>query len=261
MWLRVSGLVLRYIYLHRRSMARLGEIFFWPVMNLLVWGFITAYMQRLVLPNVVLYFLGSMILWDMFYRAQIALSLSLTEEMWVKNILNLLITPVSMFELVLAMCCVGATKALINAVVLGVLAYVLHAFNLLNLGLTLVPCFINLLLFAWAVGMGTMAIMLRYGVAGEALAWGLPFLIQPFSAVFYPIDVLPPWLQVVARALPPSYIFENMRAVLRTGSADPFMLLTALGLNIVYLTAGAVFFGWMLQQTRRQGHLSRLGMH
>ena len=78
--------------------------------------------------------------------------------------------------------------------------------------------------------------------ASIALAWGLPFLIQPFSAVFYPIDVLPPWLQVVARALPSSYIFENMRAVLRTGSADPSMLLTALGLNIVYLTAGAAFF-------------------
>jgi len=261
MWWRVSGMLLRYVYLHRRSMSRLGEILFWPVMNLLLWGFLTAYMQRLVLPDVVLYFLGAMILWDMFYRAQIAVSLSLTEEMWVKNILNLLIAPLSMYELVLAMCCVGATKALINAVVLGVLAYVLHAFNILSLGLTFVPCFLNLLLFAWAVGMVTMAVILRYGVAGEALAWGLPFLIQPFSAVFYPLDVFPPWLQLVARALPSSYIFESMRAVLRTGSADPFMLLAALGLNIVYLSAGAAFFGWMLQRVRRQGHLSRLGMH
>lgn len=260
MWWRVSGLVLRYVYLHRRSMARLGEILFWPVMNLLMWGFLTAYMQRLVVPDVVVYFLGSVILWDMFYRAQIALSLSLTEEMWVRNILNILIAPVSMFELVLAMCCVGTSKALINALVLGVLAYVLYAFNLLHIGLTLVPCLFNLLLFAWAVGMGIMGLILRYGMGGEAFAWGLPFLIQPFSAVFYPLDVFPPWLQIVARALPSSYIFESMRAVLRTGSAEPWMLLTAFGLNIVYLGAGAAFFGWMLQQARREGYLSRLGM-
>jgi ABC-2 type transport system permease protein len=261
MWLRVSGLVLRYAYLHRRSVARLGELFFWPVINLFMWGFLTTYMQRLALPHVVTYFLGSMILWDMFYRAQVAVALSLTEEMWVKNIINLLIAPVSMFELVLAMCCVGTTKALIDAVVLGVLAYVLYAFNLLNLGFMLVPCFLNLLLFAWAIGLGTMALVIRYGIAGEALAWGLPFLIQPFAAVFYPLDVLPPWLQLVARALPPSYIFESMRLVLRTGAADASMLLTALGLNMVYLAAGAVFFGWMLQQARRQGYLSRLGTH
>jgi ABC-2 type transport system permease protein len=261
MWLRVSGLVLRYVYLHRRSIARLGEIFFWPVMNLFMWGFLTAYMQRLVLPDAVTYFLGSMILWDMFYRAQVAVALSLTEEMWVKNILNLLIAPVSMFELVLAMCCVGTSKALINAVVLGVLAYLLHAFNLLHLGFMLVPCFLNLLLFAWTVGLGTMALVIRYGVAGEALAWGLPFLIQPFAAVFYPIDVFPPWLQLVARALPPSYIFESMRLVLRTGAADASMLLTALVLNIIYLAAGAVFFGWILRHARRQGYLSRLGTH
>jgi ABC-2 type transport system permease protein len=144
---------------------------------------------------------------------------------------------------------------------IGVLAYVLYAFNLLSLGLMLVPCFLNLLCFAWAIGMATMALIIRYGVAGEALAWGIPFLIQPFSAVFYPLDVFPPWLQLLARALPSSYIFESMRLLLRTGAADASMLLIALGLNIVYLAAGATFFGWMLQRARRQGHLSRLGMH
>lgn len=166
MWRRISALVLRYIYLHRRSVARLGEIVFWPVMNLLLWGFLTTYMQRVVVPGVVIYFLGAMILWDMFYRAQITLSLSLTEEMWVKNVLNILVAPVSMVELVGAMCAVGATKALLNALILGLLAYILHAFNLLSLGFMLAPCFFNLLLFAWATGMVTMALVVRYGVGG-----------------------------------------------------------------------------------------------
>ncbi len=261
MWLRIGGLMLRYVYLYRRSMVRLGEICFWPVMNLLLWGFMTLYMQRVVVPGVVVFFLGSMILWDMFYRAQMAVYMALTEEMWVKNILNLLIAPVSMPEVVVAMCLVGLCKALINAIVLSLLAYLLHAFNILHLGWALVPCFVNLLLFAWAMGMATMGFILRFGISGEGLAWAMPFLIQPFSAVFYPVDVFPPWLQAVAQALPSAYVFESMRAALSTGAVDGAMLLKAFLLNLLYITAGAGFFGWMLYRARLQGHLSRLGLH
>jgi ABC-2 type transport system permease protein len=260
MWLHIRGLMLRYLYPYRRSLVRVGEICFWPVMNLLMWGFLTVYMQRMVMPGVVVFFLGSMILWDMFYRAQMAVSLALTEEMWVKNILNLLLAPVSIFELIFAMCLVGLLKALVNAAVLSTLAYGLHAFNLLNMGLALIPFFVCLLLFAWAVGMISMAITIRFGFAGESISWAMPFLIQPFSAVFYPVDVLPPWLQIVAYCLPSTYVFEGMRTVLRTERVDPGMLLLALGLNVVYLVAGATIFSWMLWQARRKGYLSRLGM-
>lgn len=260
MWLRVSALVLRYVYLHRRNVSRLGEIVFWPVMNLLVWGFVTTYMQRIALPGVVVYFLGSMILWDMFYRAHIALSMALAEEMWVKNIVNILIAPVSIAELVIAMCCVGTIKALINVALLSVLATFLYAFNLWRLGGALIPCFLGILLFAWAMGMCTMGLLLRYGMAGEAIAWAIPFLIQPFAAVFYPVEIFPPWLRAVAYALPPTHIFESMRAVLQTGIVPVASLVTALVLSLVYLAAGAAFLGWMLQWTRRQGYLSRLGM-
>jgi ABC-2 type transport system permease protein len=108
--------------------------------------------------------------------------------------------------------------------------------------------------------MCTMALMIRFGQAAEALAWGVPFLVQPVSAVFYPVDVLPAWLQTIAHLLPSTYVFEGMRAVLQTGSIEISMLLTALALNVVYLALGAVFFGWMLHQARERGYLSRLGM-
>lgn len=260
MWLRIRGLMLRYLYLYRRSLVRIGEICFWPVMNLLMWGFMTVYMQRVAVPGFVVFFLGSMILWDMFYRAQMSVSMALTEEMWVKNILNILLAPVSMPELVLAMCLVGLCKALINAVVLSILAYALHAFNILHVGWVLIPCFVNILLFAWAMGMGTMALILYFGISGEGLAWAMPFLIQPFAAVFYPVEVFPAWLQTIALTLPPAYVFESMRAVLNTGTVDGSLLLKAFFLNILYLTAGGCFFGWMLSQARQHGYLSRLGM-
>jgi ABC-2 type transport system permease protein len=257
MWLRVSALLLRHLYLYRRSHIRAGEVFFWPVMNLVLWGFITAYVQRLALSETVSFLLGGLIFWDVLYRAQMAITLSVTEEVWVKNLLNIFIAPIYTVDFILATALMGVIRAMANVLILGILAYVLYAFNLLTIGLALLPFLASLLLFGWAVGMSAMV---RFGQAAEALAWGVPFLLQPLSAVFYPVDVLPPWLQAMAHLLPSMYIFEGMRTALRTGTVDSALLLTALALNVVYLAAGAGFFGWMLQQAREKGYLSRLGM-
>ncbi len=261
MWLRISALLLRYLYLYRHSLARAGEVFFWPVMDLLVWGFVTDYLRRMVLPEAVVFFLGGLILWDVLYRAQMAITLSLTEEVWVKNLLNIFIAPISIVELLLTTCLMGVIRAAVNAIVLGTLAYLFYAFNLLHLGLALLPFLASLLLFGWAVGMCTMALVLRFGQAAEALVWGVPFLLQPISAVFYPLDVLPSWLQTLALLLPSTHVFEGMRMVLRSGTVDLFTLGTAFALNAVYLGIGAAFFGWMLHQARQKGYLTRLGMH
>jgi ABC-2 type transport system permease protein len=260
MWMRVSALLLRYLFLYRRSKIRAGEILFWPVMNLILWGFVTSYFKRLVLPEAVVFLLGGLIFWDVLFRSQMAITLSLTEEIWVKNLLNIFLAPIRIAELLLATCLMGVIRALANVIVLGGVAYLLYAFNLLAIGLPLVPFLASLLLFGWALGMCTMALMIRFGQAAEALAWGVPFLVQPVSAVFYPVDVLPAWLQTIAHLLPSTYVFEGMRAVLQTGSIEISMLLTALALNVVYLALGAVFFGWMLHQARERGYLSRLGM-
>jgi ABC-2 type transport system permease protein len=260
MWLRVSALLLRHLYLYRRSYIRAGEVFFWPVMNLVLWGFIAAYVQRLALSETVSFLLGGLIFWDVLYRAQMAITLSVTEEVWVKNLLNIFIAPIRTVDFILATALMGVIRAMANVLILGSLAYVLYAFNVLTIGLALLPFLASLLLFGWAVGMCTMALMLRFGQAAEALAWGVPFLLQPLSAVFYPVDVLPPWLQAMAHLLPSMYIFEGMRTALRAGTVDRALLLTALALNVVYLAAGAGFFGWMLRQAREKGYLSRLGM-
>jgi len=240
MWNRVGALLLRHFYLYRRSLARAMEIFFWPVMELLLWGFLTVYLRRLEVPVTVLFLIGAVIFWDVLYRSQQAITLSITEEIWVRNILNLFIAPVRIGEILLATCLVGVVKALVTALVLGTIAYVLYAFNLLAIGPALVPFLLVLLLFGWAVGMCTMGLILRYGQAAEALIWGVPFLLQPVSAVFYPVDVL--------------------RAALDGGRVDLRDLAFALVLNLVYLAAGAAFFGWMLRQVREKGYLSRLGM-
>lgn len=262
MWMRVSALVLRYMFLYRRSMARAGEIFFWPVMDLIVWGFLTNYLesQAGAVPRAVTFLLGALIFWDVLYRSQQAITLSVTEEIWVKNLLNIFIAPVSIFELMIATCIMGILKSLLAASMLGILAFVLYQFNLLDVGPALVPFLASLLLFGWAVGMCTMALVLRFGQSAEALVWGVPFLIQPISAVFYPVDVLPRWLQWIAMALPSTHVFEGMRYALENGRVEFNHLFLSLALNCVYLAAGGAFFARMFHQVRVKGYLSRLGM-
>ncbi len=258
MWLRISAIVMRFFFLHRRSVARVMEIFFWPVMNLLVWGFVTSFLQELALPKTVLFLIGSVILWDVLYRSQQGITLAITEEFWVKNIINIFISPISVAELLGAICIVGIIKSIVTTIFLALLAFSLYSFNLMETGPGLVLFLGNLLLFGWAVGLFTMALIFRYGRAGEALIWGVPFLIQPVSAVFYPVDVLPLWLQKIAWLLPSTYVFEGMRQVLATGVTDMFKLGVSFGLNLVYLLLGSLYFSWMLRRVREMGYLSRM---
>jgi ABC-2 type transport system permease protein len=260
MLLRVWALVLRYVYLYRRSLPRSMELFFWPVMDLLVWGFLSTYLQSVAVPRAVSYLVGAMILWDVLYRCQQAITLAVTEDIWVRNILNIFVTPVRTFELLIAMCTMGVIKALIPAVFLGVLAYVLYAFNLFDVGPALIPFLVSLILFGWAVGMATAALILRFGQAAEALVWGVPFVIQPISAVFYPAEVLPPAVRWAAYLLPSTHVFEGMRTALAQGVVDGRALAFAFALNLVFLVCSAAFFGWMLERVREKGYLGRLGM-
>jgi ABC-2 type transport system permease protein len=259
-WNRIGALLLRYLYLYRRSLARSMEIFFWPVMDLLVWGFVTVYFQKVAAPRAVVYLLGAVIFWDVFYRSQQAITLSLSEEIWVRNLLNVFIAPVRTIEIVIATCLLGVVRATISAAVLGVLAWAFYAFDVTLLGPALLPYLVSILLFGWAVGMCTMALILRFGHAAEALIWGTPFLLQPISAAFYPVAVLPPFLQKVALALPTTHVFEGMRATLATGRPAFAPLLPAFALNAVYLAAAGAFFGWMVGRVREKGYLARLAM-
>ncbi len=257
----VWGLTLRYTYLYKRSLPRLLEIIFWPLMDLLVWGFLTVYLTGAggAAPGLVTFLIGAMIFWDIFYRAQQGVALAIVEDIWGRSLLNVFIAPVRMSEVIAATYVVGFFKIILTVSIMATLALAFYDFNLLQMGFSLLPFFANLLLTGWAVGLITTAFILRFGQAVEALAWGIPFLLQPFSAVFYPVSVLPFWLQPVAWCLPSTYVFEGMREVLRTGQLDGSMLAWAFGLNLIYMIGGGIFFNWMVQQARVRGLLAKLG--
>jgi len=182
---QIHGMFLRYVFLHRRSlMIRAFDIFFWPVMDLLIWGFVTLYVQRIAetqVAQLMLFLIGAMILWDIHYRGQQAVTISLMEEIWNRNLTNILISPLRLWEWLAATCCYGALKVGLVTLILALVAKWLYAFDLIRVGWAFLPLAANLLIFGWGIGLVTSGLLLRFGYAAEALIWGVPFLVQPFA--------------------------------------------------------------------------------
>ncbi|MEI6656467.1 MAG: ABC transporter permease, partial [Verrucomicrobiota bacterium] len=217
----VNALLLRYVFLYTRSPVRLVEMVFWPIVDLLVWGFLTVYLRQSTsgdLPQFITFLLGGMILWDILFRAQQGVAISFLEDVWTRNLLNIFVAPVRSAEYLSATFAVGVLRICVTAVALVVIGWLAYSFNVFVMRWWLIPFFLNLMLFGWSLGMISTALILRWGQAAESLAWAVPFFIQPVVAVFYPVSVLPAWLQPVAQALPATHIFEGMREVMRTGS-------------------------------------------
>ncbi|MBI4411786.1 MAG: ABC transporter permease, partial [Deltaproteobacteria bacterium] len=208
---RINAMILRYLYLHKRSVSRTLEVIFWPVMELLVWGFLTLYIQSLAqteVSKIIIFLINAMIFWDVLYRSQQGVSISIVEDIWTQNIVNLLVSPLKIWEWLTATFIYGAGKILMITAILAVIAFGLYHFNLVGMnGFYLIPLMANLLFFGWAMGVFTSGLLIRWGHAVEALIWGIPFLVQPISAIFYPLSVLPPPVQVVSRLLPSTYVF------------------------------------------------------
>jgi len=256
----VSALVMRYVFLYTRSPVRLVEMVFWPLVDMLVWGFLTVFLQRSTtgaFPQFITYLLGAMILWDILFRAQQGVAISFLEDVWTRNLLNVFVAPVRTAEYLGATFAVGLMRITVTATVLVVVGWFAYAFNIFTLEWWLLPFFFNLLLFGWALGMISTALILRWGQAAESQAWAVPFFIQPVVAVFYPVSVLPGWLQPVALAFPATHVFEGMREVMQTGTMNPMALVRATALNLVFLALAGGLFTWMLRHIRSRGLLTK----
>jgi len=258
---RIWAILLRHLYLYPRSASRLMEIFYWPVLDLLVWGFLTVYLARNpgAMPHWTGFLLGAMILWDILFRSQQAVCISFLEEVWSRNLLNLFASPLSPGEFLGATMILSFVKFLLAGCVATLLAWGLYGFNLLSLGAYLLPLVLNLVVMGWSIGVFTTAVILRYGERAEVLAWGVALLVQPFAAVFYPVDVYPEKLRPLALALPPTHVFEGMREVLLRGRTSIVSVAVASALNLAYLSASLAFFFFMYHQARVQGRLTKLG--
>ena len=257
----IRALLTRYVLLYAKNPMRAFELFFWPLVQLLLWGFVTIYLQKAGgggagdFPNYITFLIGGIILWDALFRAQQGVSISFLEDVWTRNLLNIFAAPVRMTDYIAATFGVGLIRVGITAVMLAVVAATAYSFNLFQFQWGLIAYYANLMLFGWALGILSIALILRWGHGAESLAWALPFMIQPFACVFYPMEILPPWMRGIAGIFPPAHVFEGMRDSIKNGGFDVMRFATALGLNAIYLALAGWLFASVLRTAREKGLL------
>ncbi len=257
---RVRALVLRYLLLLRRDPARLVDTFYWPLIDIAVWGLLTSFVagRGAKLPNAIGVFLGAAILWNLFFRCAQDVSVSFLDDVWSRSVVTIFASPLSFGEFALAIMLLGLVKLMLTLAAMSIAAWLLYAFNLFSLGIALVPFIANLVLLGWSVGLVSLALILRFGGRWAIVAWSLPFLLMPFSSVFYPESVLPPLAKVVARAIPANHVFEGMRSVVMDGRMDWGRLGWATILNLLYLALAAAVTAWVFRAALRRGLLPKV---
>jgi ABC-2 type transport system permease protein len=259
---RVGAMILRYWYLLRSSWPRFIDLVYWPTVQMITWGFLQFYIMQNAGGLFVRAggtFIGAVLLWDILFRGQLGFSISFMEEMWARNIGNLMMSPLRPFEFISALMVMSIVRLSVGVIPVTVLAIAFFGFNLYGLGLALVAFFINLMLTSWAVGIFVTGLVLRNGLGAENLAWSIMFLFMPLTCVYYPVTTLPVWLQPVAWLLPPTYVFEGMRALLIEKVFRPGLMIDALALNAVFFAGGLFAFVKLLQSARRHGSLIQSG--
>lgn len=258
---RIWGMVLRNLYLLRSSWPRLFELAYWPTFSLLIWGFLSQFLMTnsSYIAQAAGVLISAVLLWDVLFRSNLGLAITFLEEMWSRNLGQLFISPLRPLELVAALMVISFLRTLISVVPAALLAMPLFGVWVFDLGFALAAFFFNLMVMGWAVGLFVTGLLLRMGLGAEGIVWTGIFLIAPITGIYYPISVLPAWLQPLAWSFPSTYVFEGMRAVMFDHVFRWDLMMGAVLLNIVYLIAGAASFLIFYRIARVRGLLLQQG--
>lgn len=258
---RIGAMVLRHLYLLRGSWPRVLELAYWPVMQMILWGFMSQFFMTNSswVAQAAGVLIAAVILWDVLFRSQLGISFSFLEEMWSRNLGHIFVSPLRPTEFMASLLVMSLVRTLIGVVPAAVLAILLYDYSIFSLGLPLLAFFVNLLVMGWALGIAITGLVMRLGMGAESLAWVTVFAFAPVSAVYYPIAVLPGWLQPLAFVLPSSHVFEGMRAVMFENRFDWGHFGWAAGLNAVYLVLAGIAFLLAFESARSRGKLLQVG--
>lgn len=252
---KMYGVFLRYIYLFKHSFDRLSDAFYWPTIDLVVWGLTSAYLKSLINDSVpvVMLIVSGIIFWYIIWRAQYELTVNLLEEMWDKNLVNTFVSPIKFGEWVSSLLILGGIKAFISLIFTAFIAFLLYKVQIFSLGLYLIPFMALLIMNGWAVGFFVTGIIFRYGSRIQTLAWAMVALISPFCAIYYPVSSLPAWAQYISAFIPASYVFEGMRQVLESGVMNINYLYKSLLLNILFIILSSIYLNKSFKKLLNKG--------
>lgn len=257
---RIWAIVLRYARETFHDIFSLADYVYWPIMDIFMWGMMSVWMSQQGTnspAHLVLVILSGLVFWHIIYQANIEIAKNLLEEFWTQNLINIFSTPLTTYEWLGAVMILGIMRMFVTIALGALLVWLFYSLNIFTLGWALIPFACSLLMTGWFMGIFTASIILYGGMRAQWLAWATGWLLAPFCGVFYTIDMLPRWMQLISYILPPTYVFEGMRSVILQQTINYNYLAISFALNVVYLIISIIFFAYMFEKSRRLG-LARL---
>lgn len=231
--------MLRHLYLFKHSFDKVFDILYWPTVDLILWGITSLFIKSFnpaSFSTFVAAIISGLIFWQIVTRGQLELSVDILEELWNKNLIHLFASPLKFSEWIFSFIFLGILKLAVSLTFVSLLAFLFYKVSIFSLGLYFIPFMGLLMMSGWWIGLIIGSIILRYGSRVQVFAWSFGGIISPFSAIFYPVSILPAWAQKISWFLPTSHIFEGMRSVIYKGTLDARELLISFVLNIIFLT-------------------------
>lgn len=259
---RIYAIFLRQIFLIKSNPTRLVSIFMWIIISLVQWGFITKYLGTMGgnTFNFINIVLGAIIIWEFTGRIQHGILTSFLEDVWVKNFINYFSSPLKISEYIAGLVLTSLVYGLIGFILMFSIALLVFGYSIFQFGLMLLPFLLILFIFAVAMGIFVIGIVFRLGPAAEWISWPIPLVLSIFSGVFYPIAVLPGSLQIIAKILPSSYVFESARAIINQGATFNQLssnLMLGIILSFIYLILSFLFFSKVYRRNLKEGSIAR----
>lgn len=254
-WSHIYSVILRHIYLFPKSFDRITDLFFWPILDVILWGLASQWMIQSSENGTALLMaiLCALVYWRIVWQANYEIGVNLLEECWNKNLTNVLSSPLSMLEWLAGTAIVGLFKLILVVIVLAVTIELTNQLNIFSIGPIWLVCFVLLTISGWSLGLISAALVLRIGIRAQALTWTLAFVFAPLSAVYFPVAQLPAWAQKISLFIPSTYVFEALRAQIFTKSVDLISLGYSLVICIVYLALGVYLAKLSFERCRRIG--------
>ena len=258
---RIYALFLRHFYLIKSSFPRILDLIYWPTIQIILWGFISKFftMHSDFYNHTAGIILSAAILYDFLFRSSISFNMLFLEEIWSRNFTNLFIAPLKVSEIITALTATALIRTIIGIVPAILLASPFFGVSLLNLGPALILLLLSLYMFGITLGLFVVSGLLRYGPAFENVAWSSLFLLAPLGCIYYPLSILPDWLQIIAKGLPLVYIFEEVRSILVNNVVNYYNIMSALILNLIYFLLSVLVFYSAFHEARNRGTLINVG--